>query len=27
VRVAVNGGENGLDRFLRFVNGLLALSA
>jgi predicted chitinase len=26
VRVAVNGGENGLDRFLRFVNGLLALS-
>jgi predicted chitinase len=26
VRVAVNGGENGLDRFLRFVNGLTALS-
>jgi predicted chitinase len=27
VRVAVNGGENGLDRFLQFVNGLLALSS
>jgi hypothetical protein len=26
VRVAVNGGENGLDRFLRFVNGLSALT-
>ena len=26
VRVAVNGGENGLDRFLQFVNGLSALS-